>query len=483
MADLLQHEQHPDADQLNAFVEKALPEHERLATLAHLAGCAECRNIVFLAQKDLLAEAPVTAEEKEPWWKAWWRPLPVAGVAVACMILLVVSVGVQRIVRNQNKPAYQARNEVTNRLSAATDSQLASSLEKPPALDNAESATAASKLPGLASSTAPAQQKRATPRASASRPVSGEVGVASGTAGGVASGVMGGILGGVGGPAPSPPANPQAATSEPSPQTNFVVRQLYPRQTTPNPATPGIGALHSSPSRPAPVGHDFAALDTVGGPLRLTVAHGEGVDNGLSALQGSIKDPAGAAIPKATITLRGLSGQANAATTSNQDGGFTLASLPAGQYEIQVASNGFLPLTQRINLQAKDLAMIDPVLPLAAAAQTVTVASDRLVLKSQPPQVAATIDKSPENSLFVSQTVLNGTLLAFDRNGILFRRGAGSKDWKKVKAKWHGAVVNLSTSQDSAPGASAAPFFLITTHSGNSEESWSSPDGRHWKRR
>ena len=41
---------HPDPDTLNAFIEGVLPEHERLACLTHFAGCAACREVVYLAQ-------------------------------------------------------------------------------------------------------------------------------------------------------------------------------------------------------------------------------------------------------------------------------------------------------------------------------------------------------------------------------------------------------------------------------------------------
>ena len=52
---------HPDADSLNAFIEGVLPEHERLACLAHLADCSRCREIVYLAQEPV-APAPIPAE-------------------------------------------------------------------------------------------------------------------------------------------------------------------------------------------------------------------------------------------------------------------------------------------------------------------------------------------------------------------------------------------------------------------------------------
>ena len=76
MSDLIQLGQHPDADQLNAFVEHALPAHEREQTLAHLAGCAECREIVALSLPPL-EEAPVVEADSVAkagfgkWFSGW----------------------------------------------------------------------------------------------------------------------------------------------------------------------------------------------------------------------------------------------------------------------------------------------------------------------------------------------------------------------------------------------------------------------------
>lgn len=44
---------HPDADMLTAFVERALPDAERTKVLEHLARCADCRDVVALAQPEI----------------------------------------------------------------------------------------------------------------------------------------------------------------------------------------------------------------------------------------------------------------------------------------------------------------------------------------------------------------------------------------------------------------------------------------------
>jgi hypothetical protein len=228
-------------------------------------------------------------------------------------------------------------------------------------------------------------------------------------------------------------------------------------------------------------GRGVAQFPKTDGPLRLTIEHGQGADNGLSVLRGTIRDSAGAVIPKATINLRGLSGQANTNAASDAGGEFAISALLPGLYEIEVVSVGFQPLKQRINLQARDLAQIDPVLPVGSSAQTVAVTAAAPLMQTESADSASGIKKFPE-STFVSQATANGTLLGVDPSGALFRKGAGDKNWKKVKAKWHGAVVKISLNPESQPGdPSATPVsFLITTNSG---EAWTSPDGRHWKRR
>ena len=49
-------EVHPDADVLTAFAENLLNERERLNVLGHLSACADCRELVSLAQPELPIE-------------------------------------------------------------------------------------------------------------------------------------------------------------------------------------------------------------------------------------------------------------------------------------------------------------------------------------------------------------------------------------------------------------------------------------------
>ena len=94
MNDPIQSAQHPDADALSAFAENALSAHQRETVLSHLAECADCRSIVYLAQEtaadDAALEDPVIAvtPARKPWF-AGWRVLWPA-TALACAILITV---------------------------------------------------------------------------------------------------------------------------------------------------------------------------------------------------------------------------------------------------------------------------------------------------------------------------------------------------------------------------------------------------------
>jgi hypothetical protein len=68
---------HPDADSLNAFAERALPDAERGRVLEHMAGCVRCRDIVYLAQQTagVEMEPSAVAEPKTGPRRGWLSPL------------------------------------------------------------------------------------------------------------------------------------------------------------------------------------------------------------------------------------------------------------------------------------------------------------------------------------------------------------------------------------------------------------------------
>ncbi len=89
MSEVFQSGRHPDADQLSAFVEHALPTHEREATLAHLAVCPECRTIAALSASATEAPQKHTETPSRKMWLRGWN-LAWASVAVSAVLALVI---------------------------------------------------------------------------------------------------------------------------------------------------------------------------------------------------------------------------------------------------------------------------------------------------------------------------------------------------------------------------------------------------------
>jgi hypothetical protein len=90
MSETLQFEHHPDADQISAFVEQALPAHEREQMLGHLAACAECRAIVALSLPEVEEPVqPLPAATQKRWWPGWTPAWTFAGALGALAFLVV----------------------------------------------------------------------------------------------------------------------------------------------------------------------------------------------------------------------------------------------------------------------------------------------------------------------------------------------------------------------------------------------------------
>jgi hypothetical protein len=60
----------------------------------------------------------------------------------------------------------------------------------------------------------------------------------------------------------------------------------------------------------------------------------------LGTIQGIIKDPSGASVPRAKITVRSQAGLERTAT-SNESGNYTISNIPPSVYSVVVEAQGF----------------------------------------------------------------------------------------------------------------------------------------------
>jgi hypothetical protein len=113
------------------------------------------------------------------------------------------------------------------------------------------------------------------------------------------------------------------------------------------------------------------------------------------SLEGVLTDPAGARVPKATVTITGLDGT-GAATQSGVDGRYLFSRVAPGTYSVNVTAQGFsLAQPAKVRVQPGKIAQQDLSLTIAVEQQQITV-----------DEQAAGLDTSPDNN--ASAVVIKG---------------------------------------------------------------------------
>ena len=89
--------EHPDADELNAFAEGALPPAARQRYLSHFADCDDCRKLVgqLAVTTGAGVEARIPASEPvgEPWWKKLGAVFAIPTLRYAALAVVLLAVG------------------------------------------------------------------------------------------------------------------------------------------------------------------------------------------------------------------------------------------------------------------------------------------------------------------------------------------------------------------------------------------------------
>jgi hypothetical protein len=109
----------------------------------------------------------------------------------------------------------------------------------------------------------------------------------------------------------------------------------------------------------------------------LNIEHDRGPFNGFAEVAGSVIDQTGAVILTATAEVQEITTGKIRRASANAAGQFSLAGLPAGDYEIRVVSPGFQTASKRFTLAARDRAVASVVLEVGAVNEVVEVEAAR----------------------------------------------------------------------------------------------------------
>lgn len=105
---------HPDANLLAAFAERALPDRERIPVLEHLARCNDCRDVLALATPPLSVATVSGTKDTAPLQKVAWLGWPALrwGALAACVVIVGTAVFVRQDLRRSATVAYTKSDAV-----------------------------------------------------------------------------------------------------------------------------------------------------------------------------------------------------------------------------------------------------------------------------------------------------------------------------------------------------------------------------------
>ncbi|HEV2763574.1 MAG TPA: carboxypeptidase-like regulatory domain-containing protein, partial [Pyrinomonadaceae bacterium] len=118
------------------------------------------------------------------------------------------------------------------------------------------------------------------------------------------------------------------------------------------------------------------------------------------AIGGTIKDPQGAVVTGATVTVRNEETNRESTATSDDEGRFRAVQLPPGRYSVTVNATGFSAFTQpSVVVEVGRVTSIDIGLGVGGTAETVQVSGEAPVIETTRQDFATNINQTSINEL------------------------------------------------------------------------------------
>jgi len=135
--------------------------------------------------------------------------------------------------------------------------------------------------------------------------------------------------------------------------------------------------------------------------LLAAAAYGQG--GGQAAMTGTITDPTGAVISRASVTMTQVGTDVKRTATSNEAGQFNMPSLPPATYRLSVVATGFKTYVQDVTLLADESGSLQIQMQLGTSAESVTVEGTATLVNTVTPVLSQVIETSR-----VAELPLNG---------------------------------------------------------------------------
>lgn len=140
-----------------------------------------------------------------------------------------------------------------------------------------------------------------------------------------------------------------------------------------------------------------------------------------ASLTGEVSDPAGAAIPAATVSLKNIGTNLTQTAKTDPQGVYRIAPLPPGTYTLTVGASGFSTYIQQgIVLTVGLSATQNVALKVGTAQQTVSVTANAELINTTSPAIGMTVNqeavtqlplngRDPQSLVFLAPGITNGT--------------------------------------------------------------------------
>ncbi len=175
-------------------------------------------------------------------------------------------------------------------------------------------------------------------------------------------------------------------------------------------------------------GHFFSIFLVV---LFLAGAHRAFAQSGnAGTIHGTVTDPSGAVIPKATIHVSNSRSGFSRSITTDATGQFSLPNVPFNSYSIDVSADGFAQSTRDVEIDSVVGTSVKLVLQVAGASQTVTVESSGDLIENDPTfhvdvdrDMFIKVPLESQSSTLSSLVTLTTPGVAADSNGLFHGLG------------------------------------------------------------
>ena len=118
------------------------------------------------------------------------------------------------------------------------------------------------------------------------------------------------------------------------------------------------------------------------------------------AIGGTVKDPQGAVVPNATVSVKNDETNKEVSATTDDDGNFRVAQLQPGTYTVAVNATGFGAYTQKVVVEVGLVSNVDANLTVqGVTGETVQVTSDAPVINTEQQDFSTNINQTSINNL------------------------------------------------------------------------------------